>query len=98
MPTHCTGSRELERFTQAKLRLGAYNARGLKTSFEEIKGMLTQLDAPFVRETWIRNGDTDLMKMIDEHVHNLAQTDVHRGFEGVAVIVNPLLRYKVVAK
>lgn len=83
--------------TGKRLRIGAYNTKGLRKSFDEILNMYASLDILFLSETWIRDEDEDLKEMVDECAHTPGQVKGKRGFGGVALIISPILDYEVVA-
>lgn len=49
-------------------------------------------------EMWMRKSDVDLTEMVDEWVYAPIVNSRNKGFGGVAGILNPLLRYNVVAR
>lgn len=86
--------------TQAlpKLRIGAFNAKGLRNAMEETLTIFEKLDILFISETWIRECDKDMPKMVDEQVRNPSHEGKKRGFGGVAMMINPMIKYVVISK
>lgn len=81
-----------------KLRIGAYNSRGLRNSMTEATEIFTNLDILVLSETWMRKNDGDLRDMLDEYVYANETEGLTRGFGGVGLLINPVLPYETIAK
>lgn len=67
--------------TGKRLRIGAYNTKGLRKSFDEILNIYACLDILFLSETWIRDEEKDLKELVDEYVQTPGQVEKSEDLE-----------------
>ena len=81
------------------MKIGTYNIEGLLGSEHDVVTLMNEnaLDVLALQETWTRGTETDLLpSWITGAVSAPVPTGALRGFGGVAMVVNPAIRHRVV--
>ena len=83
--------------TYTKLRVMEWNVRGLYHRRREVQAMSSQADIVGITETWTRPGDTTENSWVSEQ-QPAPCNRMGRRQGGVALIINPMYKYTVVAR
>lgn len=79
-----------------QLKIGLFNARGLKSSMQDVVHLAESVDALGLCETWARADDSDMNILTDAHACTEPPHKHCRGFGGVANIISPRLNFTIV--
>lgn len=80
------------------LQIGMYNVRGLKKRMTEVNSLAETIDVLGLCETWARNTDEELLQITDGYVNTVPAHHRCRGYRGVAWILHPCLKFRVINK
>lgn len=62
----------------------------------EVDKISEKVDILFLGETCMRTCDVDISVMLDEFLYAPKRNSTNKGFGGLVVIVNPMIKYEVV--
>lgn len=80
-----------------KLSLITFNIRGTKQKEQEILKLADRTHILGICETWLRKGNTPEKQLLSELASVTSEDATQRGFGGVGMIINPLIRYTLIA-
>lgn len=65
---------------------------------DTINALADKMDVIGICETWCKEDDQDLLNMMDEYVNTERPHPRCRGYGGVGLIVNPIIKYTLIEK
>lgn len=83
---------------ERRLRIGAYNTRGLRNTLGDVSQIAEGIDTLSLSETWMRPCDVEMAEIVDDAINEPLEQAHNRGFGKVAMLTNPLIEYKTVTK
>lgn len=80
------------------MRITAYNVRGVRGKERPITNLTEHTYIPGLSETWFNGDETDHTTHVKVAVNNKASNKNYRSFGGVALIINPIIKHKIISE
>lgn len=78
------------------MRITTYNVRGVRGKEKTITKLMEHTDILGLSETWINGDKIDYSTQMNLAVNNKTSNKNNRSFGGVAMIINPIIKFKII--